>query len=202
MLSRRKYALTGLAAPALFIIVYLILSARRVTYYHATKAVSELGSVDAPFRWIWNVFGYVVPGILIAIFAVGLFQSMSRSNDRSLPLIGLVLSGLFMSLSGFFPADMENRRSITSIVHMVGSIGSYIFYLVSAFTSPKLMRQTSFWRSAAMPSLILVWGTVFFGGWYFVFPELPGIGQRITFSIYFIWIILLASKLWQYDSFK
>ena len=44
----------------------------RPEYSMFTKAISELGSVDAPKKWIWNSFGYILTGLLIAIYSFGL----------------------------------------------------------------------------------------------------------------------------------
>ena len=63
------------------------------------KAVSELGSLDAPNKWTWNILGYILTGILIAVYSFGLFKNISNGQESKLPLIGFVLSGLFMSIS-------------------------------------------------------------------------------------------------------
>jgi hypothetical protein len=47
-------------SPLWFAVVYLALSAARPEYSHLTKAISELGSVDAPRAWVWNIFGYII----------------------------------------------------------------------------------------------------------------------------------------------
>ena len=49
-----------------------------------------------------------------------------------------------MMLSGIFPANMDNRQSTTTILHMVGSYGSYLFFLIGTFTYPKLMKQSTY----------------------------------------------------------
>ena len=168
----------------------------RPEFSFKTKAISELGTVEAPNKWFWNFFGYILTGLLISIYSYGLFKTISQRGGNKLPLIGFVLSGLFMSLSGIFPADMDNRQSTTSLLHSIGSYGCYIFFLVGAFTFPKQMKNTTYWTTAIRPTLAFTWLTIFFGGWYFVFPTMPGVGQRIIFFFYLLWFFYTALRLY------
>lgn len=161
------------------------------------KAISELGSLDATNKWAWNIFGYILPGVLIAVYSFGLFNNISTGQGSKLPLIGFVLSGLLMSLSGVFPADMDNRTSSTTLLHMVGSFGSYIFFLIGAFTYPKQMKKSEYWKKSIKPTLIFTWLTIIFGNWFFVFPNIPSVGQRIVFFFYFMWIFYTAIQLYK-----
>ena len=62
MKFRKIIGATALATPFWFLTVYLIMSSIRPEYSHLTKAISELGSLDAPSLWYWNVLGYIIPG--------------------------------------------------------------------------------------------------------------------------------------------
>ncbi|NBW36298.1 MAG: DUF998 domain-containing protein [Cytophagia bacterium] len=195
-MKKRHYAIIGLIIPILFWATYFIMSALRPEFSFKTKAISELGSMDAPNKWFWNFFGYILPGLLISVYGYGLFKAIAQQGRGKMPLISLVLSGLFMTLSGVFPADMDNRQSVTSLLHSVGSMGCYLFFLLGAFTFPKLMKDTAYWSLAIRPTLVFTWLTIFFGGWYFVFPNMPGVGQRIIFFFYLLWIFYTAWKLY------
>ena len=196
-MSSRQYSLIGLATPICFLITYLIMSSLRPEYSFLTKAISELGTVDAPNKWWWNVLGYFLPGLMIAIFSIGLFKNVSVDGKNKLPMIGILGSGLFMSFSGIFPGDMDNRQSITMYMHLAGSFGSYIFFLIGAFTYPKQMRKSDYWRSSARITLVFTWLTILLGAWRFVFLQIPGVGQRFVFLFYFLWIFYTAWKLYK-----
>ena len=196
-MNNKLYAIAGLSAPFLLWTTYFIMANQRSEYSFLYKQISELGALDAPNKWIWNVFGYMIPGILISIYSIGLYQSMSEKKSSKLPLIGIFLTGFFMTFSGVFPADMDNRSSATTILHMVGSYGSYIFFLVGTFTYPKLMKKSSYWRCGNKLLLFFVWMTIVFGFWYYVFPNIPSVGQRITFFFVFAWITYTAVKLYR-----
>jgi hypothetical membrane protein len=196
-MTRKHYAIFGMMAPLLFWITYFIMAGARPEYSFQTKAISELGSVDAPYKWMWNILGYGVPGLLISIYAYGLFQSVSQNTGSKLPLIGIMLSGLFMALSGIFPGDFDNRQSVTMLMHTIGSFGSYLFFLLGAFTYPQHMKKSRYWQTVTKLPLVFIWLTILFGTWPFLFPATPAVGQRFVFLFYFGWIFYTALKLYR-----
>jgi len=202
-MTNKQYAIVGFSAPIIFWLTYFIMASQRPEYSFMTKAISELGSLDAPNKWTWNIIGYFTTGILISLFAFGLYKNITAEKSSKLPLIGIVLSGLFMSLSGIFPGDFDNKQSLTMLLHTLGSFSSYVFFLIGAFTYSKQMKKTVYWTSAIKPSITFAWLTIVFGGWPFIFPNIPAVGQRIVFAFYFLWIIFNAYKLYrQNDEIK
>ena len=198
-MTRKTYAWIGLASAVLFWTTYLIMSYLRPEYQFLYKAVSELGSVDAPNKWLWNVFGYILPGLLICIYSVGLFKDVSANQGNQWPLIGLAGSGLFMSLAGIFPGDFDNRQSVTMLLHSLGSFGSYMLFLLAAFTFPKRMAISDYWKAAVRPTLAFTWLSIAFGSWPFLFQSMPAAGQRLVFFFYFAWIVYTAIMLLKSD---
>lgn len=196
-MKSKHYALLGMLAPATFWITYLIMANIRSDYSLFTKAISELGSVDAPNKWTWNVLGYVLTGLLISVYSFGLFRSIAENKGSRLPLIGFVLSGLFMALAGVFPGDFDNKQSTTMLMHTIGSFGSYVFFLIGAFTYPKQMKKTAYWNRVSTPTLVFTWLTILFGSWPFIFPNTPAVGQRVVFFFFLLWIFYTALKLYR-----
>lgn len=196
-MSNKHYAIIGISACILFWLTYLVMSNLRPNYSLFTKAISELGSLDAPNKWVWNIFGYILPGLMISIYSFPLFKSVSMGSGSRVPLLGFVLSGLFMCLSGIFPGDFENKQSTTMLFHTIGSLGSYLFFLIGAFTYPVQMRKSPYWKQSVKPTLTFTWITIIFGAWPFVFTSFPSVGQRIVFLLYFLWIIYTAILLYK-----
>jgi len=194
-MTNRHYAIAGLAAPVLFWPTYFIMANGRPEYSFLTKAISELGSLDAPNKWVWNILGYILPGALISVFSIGLYRAVAVRKSSKLPLVGIALSGAFMALSGVFPGDFDDRQSATMLLHTVGSLGCFIFFLLGAFSYPKLMRANPDWKKVATPSLVITWLAIVFGAWPFLFPEFPAVGQRLVFLFYFAWIAYTAIRL-------
>lgn len=196
-MNNKGFAFSGIASALLLWATYFVMANMRSEYSFKYKAISELGSLDAPNLWFWNILGYMIPGLLIAIFSIGLYKYSAEKNSSKIAYYGLILSGLFMTFSGIFPADMENRKSTTTILHMIGSYGSYISFLFAAFTYPKIWKKNKDWQTIIKPTLICVWLTIFFGSWYLFFPNVPSVGQRIVFLFYFLWIVISAIKLYK-----
>ncbi|MCC4213057.1 DUF998 domain-containing protein [Leeuwenhoekiella parthenopeia] len=196
-MTNKSYGIIGIVAPILFCITYIVMSSIRSEYSMLTKAISELGSVDAPNKHIWNFIGYFLTGILIAFYSIGLYKNVTVTKSSQLPLYGILLSGIFMSISGIFAGDFDNPQSTTMVIHTIGSIGSYIFFLIGAFTYPKVMSQTEYWISAKKPTLLFTLLTIVFGTWFIAFPNIPALGQRIVFLFYFLWIFYTGIKLYR-----
>ena len=196
-MTKKTYAIIGISATVLFWTTYIIMSILRPEYNFYHKAVSELGSLDAPNKWTWNILGYILTGVLIAIYSFGLFKHISNGQGSKWPLIGCCFSGVFMSLSGIFPGDFDNRQSTTMLLHTVGSVGSYIFFLIGAFTYPNQMKKSEYWKKAINPTLIFTWLTIIFGAWPFIFTSFPSVGQRLVFFFYLLWIFYTALRLYK-----
>lgn len=195
MPSRRRIGLIAVAAPFWFAAVYLILSSRRPEFSHLTKAVSELGSLDAPDRWLWHVLGYIVPGLAVALLGIGLNREFSARPRYAFPALALTASGLLMAMSGVFPGDFENRTSTTMMLHTVASLGSFAAFLVAGLWLPRAFRSVDTWRWLAWPSLTLVVASVLAG--FLRSGDAPGLGQRVGFALFFAWVGMVGYALWR-----
>ena len=191
----RKIGLLAMFSLLLFAAVYLTMSSVRPEFSHLTKAISELGSVDAPRGWAWNVFGYMIPGLLVALLGLGIRNRFATTRGALLPAAALVASGLLMTLSGIFPGDFDNRTSTTMIVHSVGSLGCFVAFLVAAFSLPRIMRQAREWRPFVWPSLALAAASILTG--FLRSGTAPGLGQRLGFASFFLWVALIGYSLYR-----
>ncbi|MGH7927276.1 MAG: DUF998 domain-containing protein [Candidatus Binatia bacterium] len=197
MISQKKIGLFVMATPLWFLIIYLIMSAMRSDYSHSTDAISELGSLDAPNLWAWNMFGYILPGLAIALLGAGLKREFSPLGRTTLiPSVALMAAGLLMALSGAFPANMADFNSTTTRLHMVGSFGCYVAFLIAGFGLPPFFRKSSSWHWVARPSLALVVASIAIGFLRF-FEGMGGVGQRLTFACFFLWVALVSFALWR-----
>lgn len=170
--------MASVIANCLFWPLLFIMAALRPEYSHFTKAVSELGTVDAPRRWVWNVLGYIVPGILIAVAG---WQIGRRFGANAYFLPGLLsLAGLFMTLSGIFPGDMAHMDSTTTRTHLLGAFGSLGAYVLALILI--VLKFRGEWRPAAIMALAclgLLAASVVFGS-----PHGPGLAQRLMFATF------------------
>jgi len=196
MISTRKIGFAAVFTPLWFLATYLLMSGMRPEYSHSRNAISELGSLDAPNLWVWNIFGYFLPGLVIALLGAGLKREFSPSGRAaSIPFFALIASGFFMALSGMFPANMADFESATTLVHIIGSTGCFVAFLVAGFWLPFCFRKQIAWHWLTWPSLVLVIGSIVSG--FLRSGEISGVGQRLTFSCFFLWVALLGFALWR-----
>jgi hypothetical membrane protein len=80
----RSIALLAMAVPFCSLLVYLGMASTRPDVAHATKAISELGSVDTPNGWIWNICGYMIPGTIVASLGWGLGSHFCNTKGARL----------------------------------------------------------------------------------------------------------------------
>ena len=193
--TNRTVGLLAACVPFWFLLFYLCMSSMRPEYSHLTKAISELGSLDAPNRWVWNICGYILPGTIIALLGFGIAEQLKNESGIRLASFGLVVSGVLMVLSGIFPGDFENRTSLTMIMHAIGSLGSFVGFLICGFTLPRILRRSANWRVYAWPSLALVILSIVTG--ILRTGNAPGLGQRLGFACYFLWVGLIGFALFR-----
>ena len=192
-MNNKTNGLIGISAVVIATLTIIIMAELRTDGYdHFHKAVSELGSLDAPNRWIFNILGFILPGILISIFSLNLLKEFRSYPIKSYPFYLLIISGLFLTLAGLFPADMENKESITTLMHGIGSIGSGVFWLLSALTLWWQLKKNKSWRKVAISTFLIPFIMIF--AMSFVAEDTPGLSQRIVFTAMYLFILILAGK--------
>jgi hypothetical membrane protein len=192
-ISNRAIGLVALCVPFWFLLIYFGMSSLRPEFSHFTKAISELGSVDAPNRWVWNIGGYIIPGLIVALLGFGVANELKGEKRILLASRALVVSGMLMALSGVFPGDFDDRTSLTMIVHAIGSIGSFVCFLVCGFTLSSTIRRIHGWRAFSWPLLALVVLSIATG--FLRSGNAPGIGQRLGFACFFAWVGIVGFAL-------
>ena len=190
LLTIRRAGLLAALTPLWFWAVYAVMAAIRPDFSHLTDAVSELGSLDAPRMWVWNVLGYILPGLAVGALGLGLRRAFAADRRVQLPAYALVASGAALALSGVFPGDFVDRDSFTMVVHLVGSLLCFVAFLVAGFSLPRVLRGEPWSQWAAWPSLALVVGSIVTG--FLRSGDAPGLGQRLTFLCYFLWVGLVG----------
>jgi hypothetical membrane protein len=191
MLEGRTAGWIGVATPVWFLLAYVALSAIHPGYSHLTKAVSELGAWGEPYMWWWNILGYGASGLAIALLGVHLRGAFVRHGR--VVSYALVASGLLMALSGAFPGNFDDRHAPSMIAHLVSSVGSYVAFVVAGFALPLAVRSSPHWPRIAWPSLAIVLLSLATGA--LRSGEAPGLGQRLTFACYFLWVALVGVAL-------
>jgi hypothetical membrane protein len=182
-MSRITTGWLGLAATLLFAAALLFFPAAHPGYEHGTKAVSELGATGAPNALAWNLIGFLLPGLLLALFGLGVGSAV---QDRR--------TGVYLALSGIafaataVPADMENLQSPFSLAHTAASLMVFLLWLPASMRlirqpAPELRRVTTFFLGFALAAAAIRFTPLLLPGW----------GQRLSFLAYFGWVGAVSS---------
>jgi hypothetical membrane protein len=66
-MNRRLIGFLGLSACVLFWTASVVFAALRPSYSHLANTISELGAVGTSHATAWNVLGFIIPGVLLAM---------------------------------------------------------------------------------------------------------------------------------------
>lgn len=185
----------AMLTPIWFALVYALVSATRPEFRHFNQAVSELGSWEAPHRWWWNLLGYVLPGLVVVLLGQALKSRLALQGIAAFPCFALSLSGLLMVLSGVFPGDFENRAAPSMQLHSIGAYGSGLCFIVAAFGLSVRLRKLADWRGLNRWAGLALAGLLLSGFWRV--SDWPGLGQRLSFACFFVWVALLGFGLYR-----
>lgn len=190
----------GWLAAALFVLALLAMGAATPGYVHADEAVSNLGAVGAPHARWWNLLGFVVPGLLIALFAYALAMTMRDDGIGAAGRIGLWLlcfSGLAFAGGGIWAYDLTRPFERASQLHVAMLTLTMVAFLPAAALVAVGLRGRSNWRALVSVGPVLALLTAASiadraGNFIPMLETTPGYGQRITLALYFAWMVLAS----------
>lgn len=194
--------LIGLAGPSAaicFALAVVGFAARRTDgYTHGTKAISELGAVGAPNALLFSLFANVIPGVLLLLLC-GWLMRCTPDGGRRLGLWLLVLSALGLVFAGVFPLDLSNLKDPVSIMHSASALTAGLAWVSALFFVGRVLRSLglhTFARWTPWFALFMVVNIFWQVLWQTTGSLLPGYGQRIAFTGYFLWFGWLGVALW------
>jgi Protein of unknown function (DUF998) len=198
----RLAALCGLLAPVTYTAALLFGGlAQRDVFSSADDATSDLGADTASSPWIYNQIATNLTGILILLFALGLWRALSPDVLGRVGAGLLALQGFTLFLEGFFNLDCQGidpgckNTSWESDGHrwVVRISGACLFIapIVFAFAFRGLPR----WRDTWLPTLLAVP--------FFIAASIlgsiigDGASTRAGAITWFVWLGFVALRLLQ-----
>jgi hypothetical membrane protein len=198
MIDRRTAGILGVIACILFWLAMLVLGALRPSYSHVVNAVSELGAIGTPRAVLWNIFGFIIPGLLLAIAGKAIVDSVSE--DRPSMMAGWLLPafGLLIAAQGLLPAVMAGGEVITTSWltrgHLIASLVSGVAWLVALLLLVGPMKRSSDWRGWHLFNIAAVVLVILLA--FVVGGRLPGgLAQRLVDAVVFAWFLVLCVRL-------
>ncbi|MDQ2701524.1 MAG: DUF998 domain-containing protein [Pseudomonadota bacterium] len=190
----------GWIAGAMFAITLSVVGAAAPGYDHATMPVSFLGMSVMPVAAYWNVAGFILPGLLVAWFALSLLAPLERDGAGTAARIGvwlLAISGLAYAGNGVFPYDLAKPDELASKLHVAMLTIALLGFLPSALMLAMGLRGRPGWRALVGPGVLLALAVLLsvlqrMIDFVPVLEGNPGYAQRITLVLYFLWLALAA----------
>jgi Protein of unknown function (DUF998) len=192
-------AVSGVIGPIFFATIVIALGYLWTGYDPLTQTISELGATNAPNTGL-QASNFAVFGILSMIFAVGLTIRNGVFRSTSL-LVGLY--GLESLLVAFLPCDpgcMFRDNTAVQVAHSLDALISFIVLAVSPLFFWRSSRTVPSWTKTSVWSLLVAIGSILLLGVYLAItilslsPYTGGV-QRIFLGLLYLWIILIALRL-------
>jgi hypothetical protein len=192
-------AIAGMMGPALFGIVLLALSALE---YDFMLGIGWRPVADPAGAWpsglalgpygLAQVANFVVSGLLLAFFSLGLHLGATNGRGSLLGPAFLFVAGAAMSLMGFEtdPIRRVEPRSLHGLIHDAAYVIFVLCFLTALFSLWRRFEADSRWRGHARYTLAT-------GILAVLLLLLPGVGYYAFIVTLLAWIEATAIRLWR-----
>jgi hypothetical membrane protein len=198
----RLAAIGGLLAPVSYTAALLFGGlAQPDAFSSADDAISDLGADTASIPWIYNQIGMNLTGILIFVFALGLWRGLSPDLLGRIGAGLLLVQGATLFLEGYFTLDCQGIDVGCENTSWQAEGHRWVsrFTAVCLFAAPIVLafafRRLPRWRDAWLPTLLAVP--------FFIAASIlgsiigDGASTRAGAITWFVWLGFVALRLLQ-----
>jgi hypothetical membrane protein len=201
-LDKTSYVL-GMLIPVWLFLGVSIAGALYPDYSQMSQAMSELGAVGAPTRYLSPVINNYPLGLLFIMFGIAVFRAFPESFLSKLSGVLIAVHGVGSVLAGYFPCDQGCNPvapSETQILHFSSGMVMFVSLMIANLLWVYLGKTLFHSRQFVAYSLCLA--IVAVG----VLPSMAqamqtetgvGIYQRINYGAHVLWLAGLAYVLLQ-----
>jgi hypothetical membrane protein len=200
MMESRTAGFLGIATCIWFWVASFVFGALRPGYSHSLNTISELGALGTSHALLWNLLGFTVTGLMLAVVGNAIARSSGGEGSVLINLsrVMLIVAGLAIAGQGLMPAAMTGGVADISSPytqwHFISSLVSGGAWILGVLFLVGPMRRHSEWRGWYLISIGLVVLTVLASltlrG---VLPD--GLAQRLGNAIFMAWYVLVSLKL-------
>ncbi len=202
-MKNKIFILAGIVAPVIYIGTVILGGLLRPDYSHIAQPVSDLIATGAPNKAPLDVM-FAVYNVLVALFAVGLWQQVRAENQSSRKNIGtigaaiLLLEGLLGLITLFFPEDVGAISEATAIgkLHIVFAGLSALTSLLAILLVGLWFRSVPYLRRYSVYSFISVLVVFVAGGLaaasVATHSPIGGLIERVTIGGFVQWVFVIA----------
>ena len=192
----------GLIAPVVYSAALFFAGiTQREGFSNADDSTSDLGADTASNPWIYNQFAVNLTGILIVVFALGLWRELSPDLLGRVGAGLLALEGFSLFLEGFFPLDCQgiDAGCENTSWQSEGHRWTTRFAGVPLFSAPIVLafafRRRPDWRATWLPTLAAV--PLFFVASIAFSGIGDGAATRAGAITWLVWVGFVAFRLFQ-----
>jgi hypothetical membrane protein len=189
-----------LAGPVAFVATGAAVLAQPDQFSVVNDENSDLGAVTANSPWLANQLGSNLPGLLLLVFAIGLWRSLGSRRSGRIGSILVGVAGVGFFLSGFFRVDCRHLdrgcdpvSSWHAVAHNVNGGVTVIALVLAPFVLSRALKFIPEWRDLWIPTILFAVGTIaaaVLGG-----ALGAGVASLLGVLVWFIWITILAARM-------
>ena len=149
------------------------------------------GLALGPYGWV-QVWSFVLSGLLLMIFAVGLHVGTTNGRASRIGPTLLFLAGTAMALMGFEtdPIRRAGARTVHGWVHDLAFVLFVLALLPAFFFLWRRLSKDALWRGYALYSLVT-------GSVATLLLFLPGVAYYWFIAVVLAWFEVMAIRLWR-----
>jgi hypothetical protein len=195
----RLAAVAGMIGPVLFVVVLLALTAIQYGFMigigwrplRDPAGAWPSGLALGPYGWV-QVWSFVLSGLLLMIFAVGLHLGTTNGHNSRIGPALLFLAGMAMALMGFEtdPIRRTGPRTVHGWIHDLAFVLFVLALLLTFFFLWRRLRKDPRWRSHARYTLVT-------GSLATLLLFLPDVAYYVFIANALAWFEVMAIQLWR-----
>jgi hypothetical protein len=195
----RLAAVAGMIGPVLFVVVLLALTAIQYDFMigigwrplRDPAGAWPSGLALGPYGWV-QVWSFVLSGLLLMIFAVGLHLGTTNGRASRIGPALLFLAGTAMALMGFEtdPIRRTGPRTVHGWIHDLAFVLFVLALLLTFFFLWRRLSKDPLWRSHARYTLVT-------GSLATLLLFLPDVAYYVFIANALAWFEVMAIRLWR-----
>jgi hypothetical protein len=187
-------ALVGIVGPIVVVVGDIVASLSTPGYSPLRDSISSLALT--PIGWLQSI-GFLAMGLLLEIFAAGLFFNIRRARGFYAGIVLLAICGFVLMLIATFHMDHPEAPPIDGIIHTIASYSLGLLFPIAILSLASSLKSTPNWKNIFVYTLVagvlafaLIIGAFFTEqtGWF-------GLYERIIVANAIIWVEVVAIHL-------
>lgn len=196
---RFLFAALGVIGPILVFVFVTVLGVFWRSYDPISGYVSDLAASSSPFRFVFDIFGFGLFGVIMAGFALVLDRHLKAGRISKIATQLFLGGSFFIIVLAIFPTDLEGVvPTLDGQIHtLFGSIAFFMFS-ISLIWYARAFGRESEWEGIWQPLSLVLGILAFFGSSIiFFFPHIYYVGtiERLAIGAVVLWMFFVSINL-------